>query len=161
DKERGKFVSCPPSPPLVLPPAERPPQGPRPRSEGVAAPPPTPGPALRSHPGEGDARGTFSPLEFKVVVKDDSAGTLKGALRARLTPGGLFLGQGTSQEVLLRVGTPAEYLGGSRLAVTPAGRRLELSVTGWRVYPRRLARDVADFLGGEMTSLNPESYVLP
>jgi WD40 repeat protein len=95
-----------------------------------------------------------------VQIKKDAAKILRGLFQGRLTPEGLFLRQGRIHDISLGVGTPAEYLGGNRLEVTLPDRRVELSIGG-RVYQRRLARDLAAFLGGRKPFLNASSYLIP
>jgi hypothetical protein len=106
-------------------------------------------------------RQPFPPVRFPARVVTDEAGKLRGTFRARWEPEGLSLRQAKTQAVLVPVGTPSRYPGLNRLSVELGRRRLELVVTGRRLYQQRLARDLAAYLNGDQPRPDPRGYVIP
>jgi hypothetical protein len=145
-------------------------------SQAVTSPPPLP-PTKKSQPPLPDerfgsaprprqisqtrnARKQFGkPLQFKVAVKDPD-GLLKGTFAAEATEDGLEM-KVKNNQVVIPVGTKAKYLGGNKLAVDHEDRRLELTVSKHFHYVHRLARDLADFLNGNIEALEAQDYRMP
>jgi hypothetical protein len=71
------------------------------------------------------------------------------------------LKQGRKPALVVPVGTPAEYLGENRFAVTLKGRQVEWAVVKGFTDQYRLARDVVAGLAGEKKALRARDYALP
>ena len=74
----------------------------------------------------------------------------------RLRTSGFF----GSQSYLIPRGSNAKYIGRNRLKLDLPGGKVEMWVTGFRVYRKRLARDLARFLINEK-ELDAEDYQVP
>jgi len=85
-------------------------------------------------------------LEFKVVFKNDPKKVLKGVYQAMVTNDGLRLIKKNGNPVLIPFGTPANYLGGNRLTVTLDDRPVEVRISQFLIYQKRLAKDLVAFL---------------
>jgi serine/threonine protein kinase len=147
----------PPVPPLVV----------RPVPVAKALPPPVarpapspPLPVLEELPQEvRPIRRRSAPLlTCRALVVEDPAGILQGKLQVEVAAGGLTLRQRNKTELVLPVGSPARYLGQTRIAVRYKGREIKLALYRGRSYQRRLARDVVAFLQGKKRALDAEDY---
>ncbi len=97
------------------------------------------------------------PLKFKVVIKNDPDKVLDGTYQATVTSHGLKLSKKKAKPVLLPIGTPARYAGGNRLTATLDDRQVEIRVSQYLIYQKRLAKDLAKYLKSKK-QLNPAGY---
>jgi len=97
------------------------------------------------------------PLEFKVVIKNDPDKVLDGTYQATVTSKGLKLSRKKEKPVLIPIGTPARYPGGNRLTVTLDERQVEIRVSRFLFYQKRLAKDLAKYLKSKK-QLDPAGY---
>ena len=97
------------------------------------------------------------PLEFKVVIKNDPDKELAGTYQATVTSKGLKLSKKKEKPVLIPIGTSASYPGGNRLTVTLNERQVEIRVSQFLIYQKRLAKDLAKYLKSNKP-LNPAGY---
>jgi hypothetical protein len=74
----------------------------------------------------------------------------------RLRTSGFF----SSQSYLIPRGSYAKHLGGNKVKLGVSGGKVEMWVTGFRFYRKRLARDLAGFLTNEK-ELEAEDYQIP
>jgi WD40 repeat protein len=95
-----------------------------------------------------------------MAVKNDPRRALKGNFQATVTSAGIRLVQGKKVEVVVAVGTPAQYLGGNRLALLLDGQPVTFAVSHLAWYQARLARDLVAFLSGELPTINSADYRL-
>jgi hypothetical protein len=110
---------------------------------------------------EEESRRDFEPLELRATVTKDSEKELKGQYLARISPDGLYLLKGKKEVLQVPVGVQAEHMKGNQMAVNQGDRRVQLSLFSWGWYPRRLTRDVAAFLNGELEGLDRAAYKMP
>ena len=94
------------------------------------------------------------PTEAWTSASIPAATITKKGLRLRST--GLFGGK----TYLIPRGSKAKYIGGKRLQFDLPGGTVEMWVTDFRVYRKRLARDLALFLRNEK-ELDAEDYHVP
>ena len=99
----------------------------------------------------------FPVVRFTLVVKNDPEKKLQGTLQATLGADGLWLKVGTT-EFLVPRGAYVQNDGNGRLTVPLENRDVVLEVTGSRLYPRRLARDLVAFLQEKLARLNASDY---
>jgi hypothetical protein len=174
----GKQVHCPvcsavfvaQDVPVVEPVAPTPPSrpsAPPPLPRPVPAPPlllPATGPSgVRPAPVPVSPVGPpadFPPVEFNVSVKSDPQKVLKGVFNATVTAEGLRLRQGRQHNLLLPVGTPAQYLESTHFLLEIEGREVSLTVAKLWSYQARIARDVVAFLRGRKRVLHRADYKL-
>ncbi|HWG47062.1 MAG TPA: hypothetical protein VN688_30135 [Gemmataceae bacterium] len=100
-------------------------------------------------------------VTFTAIVRNDPEKLLKGRHQGSLSPEGVRLQQGKKRTALIPLGTPAKYLGGSRLAIELDGRTVQLQIAKWISYQNRLAEDLVSYLHGDRSSLPNSSYILP
>ncbi len=98
---------------------------------------------------------------FPVMVKSDPRKLAKGQFTCQVTPQGVTLVKGKKQEFRVLVGDGAEYLGKNRFAVPVENGRLELTLSGYGRYYRRLARDVVNYLNGQGPMPVLDNYKIP
>ena len=106
---------------------------------------------------EDQETASLKPLEVKVVIKKDPDKVLDGTYQALVTSRGLKLSKKKERPVLIPIGTPARYVGGNRLTVTLDGRQVEIRVSQFLIYQKRLAKDLAKYLKSKKR-LNPAGY---
>jgi len=101
------------------------------------------------------------PLIFKVHVKNDPNGKLKGQFRATATGDGLRLQQGKKWDLRVPVGSETRYDKGNALTLDIEGRPVQVAIVSFILYKERLARDLAGLLRGERRRLDPGAYRIP
>ncbi len=131
------------------------------------APPPLPVPGRPKRPRPADDEdedeglvADFPAVEFNAMVKKDPEKAIKGVFKAKVTAEGLRLGQGKKLNLVLPVGTPAQYLDGNKIALDIDGREVVFQIVKFGSYQARLARDLVAFLSGRRRVLYKASYGL-
>jgi hypothetical protein len=140
----------------------------------TAEPPPPPLPRRKPEPIPDDdeepeegrrprrppARRDEAMVQFKVTVKTDPDKKFKGFFDAKVTDEGLELRQGKKHDLLVPVGTVAEYEGKNPFMVEIDGREVTFVLAKLGSYQYRLTRDLVAYLNGDKKRLNPKRYKL-
>jgi hypothetical protein len=99
-------------------------------------------------------------MALNVLVKPTAEGGPTGQYQCDVTKDGLTLTQ-KQESINVPRGSRTEYLGGNQFTVSLPEMPVEVTVAKFGTFQNRMAKDLADYVGGQGQKPNLESYALP
>ena len=103
----------------------------------------------------------FTPIQFRAVVKNKTDALKRGNYAATIDEQGIIIKLSKKESLELPVGTPIEYDGKNLLDVEIEGDWVKMAIMRQRTYQNRFAHAIADFMNGDLKSLDVDDYVIP